>query len=536
MEKRLFLAVALSLIVVFVFQTFWGPKPKEFSSAPFSEEQSSPKTALNGNSQTKAFSQSIPVDVDQAQATTDTLSYSGIKLTFSSLGAKVSNAELTKFSYSFPLYDILAVDSLNNKLFSVAAKNFNSIEYKIESDDWVVYKTFKIVDNFSVIGSLKIRNTASTKRHFNYNVAAAIFDSSRLDKNVNRTDRTLLEYLVVDSKKSYRKNNLSSFSEKWDLSKQDIDVSFLGLRDRYFAVILQPQSLLTNFNVTALNSERLALGFNLSELDFLPDQTKSYDFTIYLGPQKLDLLNKAGKDFHKILVFSDWVWLDAISKLIYWLLGATYSLIPVWGLCIILVSLIVYAVMFPLTMKSLLSMRKMQAIQPKIKQVQEKFKNNPEKVNQEILALYKQHGVNPLGGCLPMILQMPIFVGLYQVLWRSFYFRGESFLWMKDLSQPDHLFKLPLEIPFLGNYFNLLPVIMVFIMMFQQKMSNQNVDVSPEQAAQQKMMATVFPVMIGFIFYNFSSGLNVYFVVFYSLSAITQWHISRSSTASLLAK
>jgi YidC/Oxa1 family membrane protein insertase len=536
MEKRLFLAVALSLIVVFVFQTFWGPKPKDFAFAPFSQEQSSLDDAPSINTQAKAFSQPIISDSDQLQGSEDAISHSGLKLTFSTLGAKVSNAELTKFAYSFPLYDILAVDSFNTKFFTVSSKNQNSIEYKIDWDDWVVYKTFKIVDNFNVIGSLKIRNTAGSKRQFPYKVAAAIFDSSRLDKNINGTDRTLLEYLILESKKSYRKNNLSNFSEKWDFSKQDVDVSFLGLRDRYFAMILQPQTSLRNFNITALNSDRLALGFSLNDFDFLPDQTKTYDFNIYLGPQKLDLLNKAGKDFQKILVFSDWAWLDAISKLIYWLLGATYSLIPVWGLCIILVSLVVYGAMFPLTMKSLLSMRKMQAIQPKIKQVQEKFKNNPEKVNQEILALYKQHGVNPLGGCLPMILQMPIFVGLYQVLWRSFYFRGESFLRMKDLSQPDHLFKLPFEIPFLGSYFNLLPIVMVFIMMFQQKMSNQNMDVSPEQAAQQKMMATVFPVMIGFIFYNFSSGLNVYFVVFYLLSAITQWHISRSSMASLLAK
>lgn len=536
MEKRLFLAVALSLMVVFVFQTFWGPKPKDPLISSFSEQKSQVQNSFAANPASSSFSQP---DIDQSvklQGTIDTLIHNGIRMSFSTLGAQVSSIELSKFTYSFPIKDILAIDSTSNKLFSLLSKEPNAIEYKLDSDDWVIYKTFKILNDNTVLATLRIRNTSVTKRSFPNNIAATIYDSSRLDKNVNGSDRTLLEYLVYGNKKSFRKNNLSNFSEKWFVSKKDIDVSFFGLRDRYFAMILEPELALNNFNISALDSERLALGFNLDQQEFLPDQTKVLNFNIYVGPQKLDLLKKAGKDYEKIFVFSDWGWLDLISKFIYWLLGATHKIIPVWGLCIIIVSLLVYGAMFPLTMKSLLSMRKMQAIQPKIKQVQEKFKNNPEKVNQEVLALYKQHGVNPLGGCLPMILQMPIFVGLYQVLWRSFYFKGESFLWIKDLSQPDHLFKLPFEIPFLGNYFNLLPILMVFIMMFQQKMSNQNIDASPEQLAQQKMMATVFPVMIGFIFYNFSSGLNIYFVVFYLLSAITQWNISRTNVASLLTK
>ena len=177
-------------------------------------------------------------------------------------------------------------------------------------------------------------------------------------------------------------------------------------------------------------------------------------------------------------------------------------------------------------------MKKLQVLQPKMKELQDKYKSSPEKLNKEIVELYRIHQVNPLGGCLPMLLQMPIFVGLYQVLWRSVYFRGESFLWMKDLSLPDHTIKLPFTIPMMGEYINVLPILMIGIMALQQNMNLKTMSAaSPEQASQQKMMAVMFPILIGFIFYNMASGLNMYFVVFYILSTLSQWHISQSTKA-----
>jgi YidC/Oxa1 family membrane protein insertase len=270
----------------------------------------------------------------------------------------------------------------------------------------------------------------------------------------------------------------------------------------------------------------------LSNINVPVGESLQYDLIVFAGPQDLKELSDANKDFAKIMAFSDWGWLDAIAKAIHWMLGMLHKLIPSWGICIILGSFIIYALMYPLTLKSLVSMRKMQAVQPKVKALQEKYKKSPEKLNQEIMQLYKENNVNPLSGCLPMLLQMPIFVGLYQVLWRSIYFRGESFLWIKDLSMPDRLIKLPFTIPFLGEYFNILPILMTAIMVLQQKITTSGITMTdPEQAAQQKMMAIIFPVMIGFIFYNFASGLNVYFVIFYALSAGTQWKISQDVKA-----
>ena len=147
-----------------------------------------------------------------------------------------------------------------------------------------------------------------------------------------------------------------------------------------------------------------------------------------------------------------------------------------------------------------------------------------------MMELYKEHKINPLGGCLPMLLQIPFFIGVFQALWRSVYLKGAKFLWIQDLSMPDRLFKLPQKIPILNvEYFNILPIILIALMFFQQKMSSKNMATTdPNQLAQQKMMQFFLPVFIGILFYNFASGLALYFMTFYLFSTTTQWRMSKA--------
>ena len=127
-----------------------------------------------------------------------------------------------------------------------------------------------------------------------------------------------------------------------------------------------------------------------------------------------------------------------------------------------------------------------------------------------------------------MLLQLPVFIGLYQVLWRSVSFKGAKFLWIKDLTEPDRLFILNNSYPVIGNEINILPIIMMVVMFFQQKLSAKNMAISdPAQLAQQKMMSRIFPLFLGFIFYKFSSGLTLYFTMFYLFSTYTQWKMSK---------
>jgi len=203
-----------------------------------------------------------------------------------------------------------------------------------------------------------------------------------------------------------------------------------------------------------------------------------------------------------------------------------YHVLPNWGVTIILISTFLYASMYPLTLRGMSSMKRMQALQPEINKLKEKYSDNPQKMNQEMMRLYKEYKINPLGGCLPFLLQMPIFIGLYQVLWRSVTFKGADFLWIKDLSMPDRFYVLPFEVPFVGRDINLLPLLMAIIMFFQQRITAKNMVITdPIQLQQQKMMGIMMPVLMGVIFYKFASGLTLYFTVFYLFSTFTQMHM-----------
>jgi YidC/Oxa1 family membrane protein insertase len=174
----------------------------------------------------------------------------------------------------------------------------------------------------------------------------------------------------------------------------------------------------------------------------------------------------------------------------------------------------------------------MQALQPEITRLKEKYNNNPQKLNQEIMVLYKENKINPVGGCLPFLLQMPVFIGLYQVLWRSVAFKGADFLWIKDLSQPDRMVILPFKAPFIGDEINILPILMMIIMFFQQRITSKNMVITdPMQLQQQKMMGIFMPIFLGVIFYKFASGLTLYFTMFYVFSTFTQFHMYHQKKA-----
>ena len=183
-----------------------------------------------------------------------------------------------------------------------------------------------------------------------------------------------------------------------------------------------------------------------------------------------------------------------------------------------------------LYLKSMMSMRKMQEVQPKIAALRERYKKEPDQLNKEMMEIYRREKINPFGGCLPFLIQMPFFMALYQILWRAQYFQGQGFLWIKDLSQPDRLIILPFYLPLLGNEFNILPILTGCVMFLQQKISSKTMIVMDEQQAmQQKMMMYILPVMMTCMFYKFASSWSIYFLVFYILSTATQWKIAQIS-------
>jgi YidC/Oxa1 family membrane protein insertase len=281
-------------------------------------------------------------------------------------------------------------------------------------------------------------------------------------------------------------------------------VSWTALQNLYFAAALLPESKGSAATVSKGPQEQPVIALVTPTQSLEPGGELIQRFAFYGGPKDLDYLNAAGSDLSNIV---DLGWFDALARPALYLLRFLHRLSGNYGVAIILVSLLQKIVLHPLTAKSLRSMQAMKALQPKIAAISERYKNNPQKKQQEVMGLYKKHGVNPLGGCLPMLVQIPIFVALYNALSSSVEMWQAPFLWIKDLSQPDALFTL--DMWGLKDYpFNLLALFMGASMFFQQKMSPTVGD--PQQA---KAMLWMMPAMFTFMFWTFPSGLVLYWLV-----------------------
>ena len=167
-------------------------------------------------------------------------------------------------------------------------------------------------------------------------------------------------------------------------------------------------------------------------------------------------------------------------------------------------------------------------LQSKIEELKEKYKDNPARLNKELVELYRQYGVNPaggcLGGCLPFFLQIPFFIALYQVLLRLVELKNARFLWIKDLSSPDRAIFLGIKLPFIGEYLNILPLLLIILNFFQQRLTQTSLENS-----QQRQMGTFFVLLIGIIFYHFPSGLVLYWLIQNLFTFIYQWRLYRVS-------
>ena len=239
--------------------------------------------------------------------------------------------------------------------------------------------------------------------------------------------------------------------------------------------------------------------------------SSSNSFTLYLGPLDYDNLKAFDVDL-KSNVDLGWALFRPIGQLISWMLTKMYAIIPNYGVVVILFAFLIKLLLNPLTVKTFESTRKMQALAPEINKIKEKYKNDPQKMSRAQMELYKSSGANPMGGCLPMLIQMPILVSVFSIFRSKIEFRGAPFFgWIDDLSVPDTLTELG------GFPINILPVLMGSTMFIQQKMM-----AAPNADANQKTMMYVMNAFFLFLFYSFPSGLNLYYFVFNLLSIIQQ--------------
>jgi YidC/Oxa1 family membrane protein insertase len=255
-------------------------------------------------------------------------------------------------------------------------------------------------------------------------------------------------------------------------------------------------------------------------------------FKIIVAPLDEEYLTSLGYGHEHVM---NWGWklIKPISVGILKLLKFMRGFIPNYGVVLLLFSILVKIVLYPLTHKSYESMKRMQELQPLMAELKEKHANNPQALNQETMKLYKEYGVNPLGGCLPMLFQMPLLYALFIVFRTTIELRGASFVWwIKDLSTPDAVLTLPFSIPLYGQHVAILPIIMALTMILQQKMTG-----SSQVNQQQKIMMWFMPIFFLLIFNNFPSGLNLYYTVFNLLTILQQkFFINPSVQAKIAAQ
>jgi YidC/Oxa1 family membrane protein insertase len=327
------------------------------------------------------------------------------------------------------------------------------------------------------------------------------------------------------------------------VSKSDSVKSFrwIGLEDRYFLFSVIPISQGTEGQNHAVEtaSVRVAeysgrvlhqFGVNRHKLTLAVGGETSDVYRIFLGPKKYSLLSdKMYEPYTLSAIFDNFVlvkWLEVAFEL---LILFIYSFIGNYAIVIIIVTILIKILLHPLTKKSLVSMKKMQLLQPKMAALKEQFKGDPKRLNEEMMKLYKREGVNPLGGCLPMLLQLPVFIALYQVLPRMADLKNVSFLWIHDLSSPDTVATISAfrDIPLLPYNINILPVIMVAFSVLQVKMTMAKKGTGDALQQQQSKMMMIMPILFLLLFWNMPSGLVLYWTVQTIMSIVQQLYINR---------
>jgi YidC/Oxa1 family membrane protein insertase len=477
MEKRLILAIALSFLVILLWA---GMQSKPLVPPPQPVR--------------------TPTLVVEKQKTDPSLE--GAPLLFSldiyKLNFWENQAALREVVFSTNSHDNLFLFNgfaLGDKSweFKKAKASAESIAFLYQNGQKKIIKDFIFhKSSYSIELELEIVNLSNAPQSFDLPILLGTLNFSRdpaqsqyLDVVVGRVEKTL--HLNGRSKMSFA------------------DCQFLALRNRYFCAIIQPTLHKYSAFIEKISPQESAVGLLLQPLSLSPGEVWKEKLHIYLGPQDLKQIGLSNPAWTNVIHYG---YFDIISQVLLSFLAVLQRLVHSLGLAIILLSALIYFLLFPLTLKQMRSMKEMQQLQPRIEALKKTYKDNPAKLNKEVMGLYREHKVNPLGGCLPVVLQIPIFFALYQALVRTITLKGAKFLWIQDLSQPDRLATLPVTLPFVGNAFNLLPILMAIAMFVQQK--NTAVSSVGTSAEQQKLMLILFPIIFGLIFYTMPSGLVLY--------------------------
>ena len=293
------------------------------------------------------------------------------------------------------------------------------------------------------------------------------------------------------------------------------ETAWVAMVQHYFvSAWVPPATYSKDLYVEKLDKNQFRVGVK-SKLDALSiGQEKVETFKLFVGPQEERVLENVAPGLELV---KDYGWLTILAKPIFWLLEKIHALVNNWGWAIILLTVFIKLVFFPLSAASYKSMARMKEVQPRLLEMKERYKGEPQKLNQAMMEMYRKEKINPLGGCFPVLIQIPVFIALYWVLLASVEMRAAPWLgWIQDLSKPDTLFGV-----WFGAPIGLLPILMAVSMFIQTKLNP-----TPPDPVQAKLMM-LMPIVFSFMFFFFPAGLVLYWVVNNILSIAQQWQINK---------
>lgn len=451
---------------------------------------------------------------------------------------------ISEFNRAFALSFGDSSGVMLNEMFNVKKEGPNDIGF---------YRTYDIKDSSGVSHKYLIGKHYSFKENdyvFKFDVTVKPLDGTR-ELDVNGAAYTIRTSPQIGPHFDRKKNpnevreilefyNNKRFRKDIQGKTYDRPFEWAGVGGKYFAILIKPQNV-ENISSVVKTSAAVENGYGNSQIFLtrlpLKNGISTDEFYVYIGPRSENELikyNLADKNKWGILnakfnqalkttgVFS------LVEMLLKWALEKIHIFIHNWGLAIIALTVILKIILFPLSKKSAMGTLKMQEIQPKMQAIQAKYRDNPQKLNEETAKLYKESGYNPVSGCLPMILQMFILFALYNVFNNYFEFRGASFIkgWIDDLSEGEYIWSWKREIPLLSSFsqnkLRLLPIIYTLSQLVTGKITQYGGAGTAQSQSQMKFMMYGMPILFFFILYNVPSGLLIYWIVSNVLQMVQQ--------------
>jgi YidC/Oxa1 family membrane protein insertase len=550
MEKRLILAFAISFLVMIIWSYLYVPKKgQNISGTEGTQEET--KQGVSESITTRATTALVPPapeaetvvasmnPPEEKEVVIDTPLYSAI---FSNKGASIKGFILKRYRATKEP-DSLNIELINLKdddkhsfsigfddgsngegerpFYSVSEESVTladgaapkELTFKCLRPDGVeIDQTFRFYpDRYDIDIFITINNHSGTPSKGNINAYLRNLPAQRRNFSYSFTGAALLldDKLNEIKTKKMKEDKLLSGRIGW-----------IAYEDDYFITAVIPEEQKEGSFIGRLSSSGIVEVVYIAPSNIVrPLEKVSSGFTLYMGPRDLELLKKTGKELDKAINFGLW---NIIAKPLHFLLRYFYGFVHNYGVSIVILTVLIKIIFWPLSHKSYKSMKEMQKLQPLMAKIREKYKDDREQMQRELMGLYKTYKVNPMGGCLPILIQIPVFFALYRILANSIELRHAPFmLWITDLSAPDRLLNFSFSIPFMSPPYGIpvLTLLMGASMFVQQKMSPAPGD--PSQAKVMMYLPVIFIVM----FINLPSGLVLYWLTNNVISILQQYRM-----------